>query len=53
MIDKLRQMINVSKDRSSPIVNINVEAFEPKFAAELSKDLIESSSLIQRKLKNK
>ena len=51
MIDKLRQMINVSKDRSSPIVNINVEAFEPKFAAELSKDLIESSSLIQRKLK--
>ena len=51
MLNKLKSMIKVSKDRASPIVNINVLAFEPKFASELSKDLILNSSLRQRLLK--
>ena len=46
-------MIKISKERTSPIVNINVLAFEPFFAAELSNDLISSSSTIQRQLKTK
>ena len=46
-------MIKISKERTSPIVNINVLAFEPFFAAELLNDLISSSSTIQRQLKTK
>ena len=52
VLDKLKEMIKISKERTSPIVNINVLAFEP-FAAELSNDLISSSSTIQRQLKQK
>ena len=44
-------MITVSKDRTSPIVNIKVQTFEPLFASNLSKDLIKESSAIQRQLK--
>ena len=51
VIGKLREMIKISKDRTSPIVNINVMAFEPSFASQLSKNLIVKSSLIQRQLK--
>ena len=51
VVDKLSDMINIEKDRSSPIVKIEVQAFEPLFAAELSKDLILKSSTIQRELK--
>ena len=51
VIDKLRKMIKISKDRTSPIVNIEVMTFEPIFASELSKDLIQKSSQIQRQLK--
>ena len=47
----LREMIIINKDRSSPIVNINVMAFEPAFAKELSEKLILKSSIIQRQLK--
>ncbi len=51
VVDKLRDMITVSKDRVSPIVEIKVTAFEPLFAANISKDLISKSSIIQRQLK--
>ena len=44
-------MISISKDRISPVVTIKVEAFEPIFASELSKVLIEKSGKIQRQLK--
>ena len=40
VIDRLRQMIKIGKDRTSPIVNIDVLAFEPLFASKLAKDLI-------------
>ena len=51
VIDKLREMIKINKNRSSPIVNIHVQAFEPIFASMLAMDLILESSLIQRQLK--
>ena len=50
-ISELRKMISISKDRISPVVTIKVEAFEPIFASELSKVLIEKSGKIQRQLK--
>jgi uncharacterized protein involved in exopolysaccharide biosynthesis len=50
-ISELRKMISISKDRISPVVTIHVEAFEPIFASELSKVLIEKSGKIQRQLK--
>ena len=50
-VTELRKMLKVSKDRLSPIVTLEVEAFEPQFAAELSKNLIEESGQIQRQLK--
>jgi len=50
-ISEIRKMIKISKDRLSPIVTINVEAFEPKLAADLSKILIKKSGKIQRELK--
>ena len=48
-IDK--KMIKISKDRLSPVVTISVESFEPLFAAELSKRLIEKSGQIQNQLR--
>ena len=51
VLDKFKEMIKISKDRSSPIVNIHISTFEPNLAAEISKDLIKESSLIQRQLK--
>jgi len=50
-VTELRKMIKVSKDRLSPIVTLEVEAFEPQFAAELSRNLIEESGQVQRQLK--
>lgn len=51
VIDVLRSQINITKQRSSPIVNISIFTFEPFFSYELSKELILKSSLIQRQLK--
>ena len=53
VVDKLKQMIKISKDRSSSIINIDVDGFEPKFASELAKELIQNSSSKQRELKTK
>ena len=50
-VAELRKMIKISKDRLSPVVTLKVEAFEPQFAAELSKNLIQESGQIQRQLK--
>jgi uncharacterized protein involved in exopolysaccharide biosynthesis len=50
-ISEFRKMINISKDRISPVVTIEVESFEPIFASELSKKLIKKSGKIQRQLK--
>ena len=50
-VTELRKMIKISKDRLSPVVTLEVEAFEPQFAAELSRNLIEESGQIQRQLK--
>ena len=44
-------MINIIKDRLSPVVTLKVSAFEPLFSAELSNSLIEKSGEIQRQLK--
>ena len=48
---ELRKMINIIKDRLSPVVTLEVSAFEPLFSAELSNSLIEKSGEIQRQLK--
>ena len=50
-ITNLQKMIKISKDRLSPVVTISVESFEPLFAAELSKMLIEKSGQIQNQLR--
>ena len=50
-VDELKKMIAISKDRLSPVVTLEVAAFEPAFAAELSSQLIKQSSQIQRQLK--
>jgi uncharacterized protein involved in exopolysaccharide biosynthesis len=50
-LQKLRNLINISKDRISPVVTLNVEAFEPLLVADLSSRLIERSGQIQRELK--
>jgi capsule polysaccharide export protein KpsE/RkpR len=50
-MDELKKMIAISKDRLSPVVTLEVAAFEPAFAAELSSQLIKKSSQIQRQLK--
>ena len=50
-INKLREMININKDRTSPIVNIEISTFEPVFSHDLSNKLISKSSIIQRELK--
>jgi len=48
---ELRKMINIIKDRLSPVVTLEVSAFEPQFSAELSNRFIEKSGQIQRQLK--
>ena len=50
-IIELRKMIVIKKDRLSPVVTLEVAAFEPLFVAELSNRLIEKSGKIQRQLK--
>ena len=50
-MDELNKRINITKDRLSPVVTLEVAAFEPLFASELSKQLIEKSGQIQRQLK--
>ncbi len=50
-IIELRKMITIFKDRLSPIVTLEISAFEPLFSAELSNRLIEKSGQIQRQLK--
>lgn len=50
-MDEMNKMIIISKDRLSPVVTIEVAAFEPGFAAEISSQLIEKSGQIQRQLK--
>jgi capsule polysaccharide export protein KpsE/RkpR len=50
-MDELNKMINITKDRLSPVVTLEVAAFEPLFASKLSKQLIEKSGQIQRQLK--
>ena len=44
-------MITIIKDRISPVVTLEVSTFEPLFAAELSRTLINRSGQIQRQLK--
>ena len=48
---ELKKMINIVKDRLSPVVTLEISAFEPFFSAELSKSLIQKSGEIQRQLK--
>jgi len=48
---ELRQMIEIIKDRLSPVVTLKVSAFEPLFSAQLSNRLIQKSGEIQRQLK--
>jgi uncharacterized protein involved in exopolysaccharide biosynthesis len=48
---ELRKMINVSKDRISPVVTIELGSFEPLFASKLSSQIIEKSAQIQSQLK--
>ena len=50
-IIELRKMITIIKDRISPVVTLQVSTFEPLFAAELSRTLINRSGQIQRQLK--
>ena len=50
-ISEFQKMINISKDRLSPVVTLEVSSFEPIFVADLSDRLIEKSGQIQRQLK--
>ncbi|MBT3676378.1 MAG: hypothetical protein HOE72_03420 [Candidatus Marinimicrobia bacterium] len=50
-IAEFQKMINISKDRLSPVVTIAVETFEPLFSAALLENLIEKSGQIQSQLK--
>jgi len=50
-LEELRKMIYVTKDRLSPVVTLEVAAFEPLFVSTLSKRLIEKSGQVQRELK--
>lgn len=50
-LTELRKIIKLTKDRLSPVVTLEVATFEPIFAAQLSKRLIEESGKIQRQLK--
>ncbi len=48
---ELRKMINIVKDRLSPVVTLEISAFEPLFSSQLSNSLIQKSGEIQRQLK--
>jgi uncharacterized protein involved in exopolysaccharide biosynthesis len=48
---KLSKMIKIRKDRMSPVVTLEVEAFEPLLVANLSDRLIEKSGQVQSQLK--
>jgi capsule polysaccharide export protein KpsE/RkpR len=50
-IIELRKMIKIKKDRISPIVTLEVGAFEPLFVSQLSGRLIDKSGQVQRQLK--
>jgi uncharacterized protein involved in exopolysaccharide biosynthesis len=50
-IIELRKMIKIIKDRLSPVVTLEISAFEPLFSSELSNRLITKSAEIQRQLK--
>ena len=51
VIIELRKMIRIIKERLSPVVTLEISAFEPLFAADLSNTLIYRSGQIQRQLK--
>ena len=51
LIVEFRNMINITKDRLSPLVTLEVSAFEPLFSAQLSSTIIQKSGEIQRELK--
>jgi len=53
VLEQLGEIITVSKSRLSPIVTLEVEGFEPQFAADLARAVIDESGRIQRKLKSK
>jgi len=53
VLERLGEIITVSKSRLSPIVTLEVEGFEPQFAADLAKAVIDESGRIQRELKSK
>ena len=50
-LEELIKMINLTKDRLSPVVTLEVAGFEPLFVSTLSKRLIEKSGQVQRQLK--
>ncbi len=50
-LSELRKIIHIFKDRLSPVVTLEVSAFEPDFVATLSNNLIEESGKMQRQLK--
>lgn len=53
VLEALSEIITVSKSRLSPIVTLEVEGFEPQFAAELAQAVIKESGRIQRELKSR
>jgi len=52
-LDKLNELINVSKSRLSPIVTINVDFFEPQLAGDILSAVIQESGKALIKLKSK
>ncbi len=53
VVEKLNDLIKVSKSRLSPIVTVNVDFFEPKLAADILSAIIKESGQAQIKLKSK
>jgi len=53
ILDKLNELINVSKSRLSPIVTINVDFFEPQLAGDILSAVIQESGKALIKLKSK
>ena len=51
VLAELSKMIKIRKDRMSPVVTLEVQAFEPLLVANLSDRLIEKSGQVQRQLK--
>ena len=50
-IIELKKMITIIKDRLSPVVTLEISAFEPLFSAAIANSLIEESGQVQRQLK--